>query len=146
MTLHKKIMLTVVSAMVLLPWVAMAAESAAPSITPTTSVFKMFFGLAAVLAVMAGVTWLVKRWLPNAGNSASVAKIVGGVSLGNRERLVVVQVADKWIVVGVAPGSVTSLANLDAGQALPESIVSSAGKATPVNEFASVLANWMKKK
>lgn len=83
--------------------------SAAPTLA------KMFFGLLAVLAVMMLIAWLLKRAMPNGLGQSAVAKIVGGVSVGSRERVVVVEVGGRWIVVGVAPGQVTSLANIEQG-------------------------------
>ena len=57
---------------------------------------------------------------------ANVARVVGGVNVGNRERVLVVEVADQWIVVGVAPGRVNALStmpkqdNAPTSQPLPE--------------------------
>lgn len=42
----------------------------------------------------------------------SVVKIIGGVSVGNRERVMVLEVADEWIVIGVAPGQVITLTQM----------------------------------
>ncbi|HAN55494.1 MAG TPA: flagellar assembly protein FliO, partial [Betaproteobacteria bacterium] len=39
-------------------------------------------------------------------------RVVGGVSVGGRERVLIVEVADQWIVVGVAPGRVNALATM----------------------------------
>ncbi|MEE9332037.1 MAG: flagellar biosynthetic protein FliO [Methylophilaceae bacterium] len=90
-----------------------AAESAA--ISPTGSVLKMVLGLAVVLAVMALISWMVKRLLPGATSQNTAVKVVGGVSVGSRERVVVLEVADRWLVVGVAQGQVSSIANLEVG-------------------------------
>jgi flagellar protein FliO/FliZ len=77
---------------------------------------KMVLGLAVVLAVMALITWALKRFMPNIGsNNQSAIRVVGGVSVGSRERVVVLEVAGRWLVVGVAAGQVNGIANLDAG-------------------------------
>jgi flagellar protein FliO/FliZ len=78
----------------------------------TASLLKMGLGLLVVLVVMVLVAWGLKRAMPNGLGQNAVAKIVGGVSVGSRERVVVVEVAGRWIVVGVAPGQVTSLADI----------------------------------
>ncbi|HNZ57210.1 MAG TPA: flagellar biosynthetic protein FliO [Methylophilaceae bacterium] len=91
-------------------WAA-TATSTAPS--TSGSLFKVFLGLAAVLLVMAAITWALKRIVPGAGGQQSVIKVVGGVSVGTRERVVVVEVAGRWLVVGVAAGQVNAIANLD---------------------------------
>jgi flagellar protein FliO/FliZ len=66
--------------------------------------------------------------------SSAAAKIVGGVSVGNRERVVVVEVADLWIVVGVAPGRVNALATM------PRQKTAAGDDAPAANNFSS----WMK--
>ncbi len=96
---------------------ALAADPAAPapvpgSASPVLDMFKVLLGLIVVLGVMAGVLWVMKRSGLGPAQGGGVVKIVGGVSVGNRERVLVLEVADQWIVVGVAPGSVNALANL----------------------------------
>ena len=98
----------------MLPFSAWAADAVA--VSPSGGVLKMVLGLAVVLAVMALITWALKRFMPNIGsNNQSVVRVVGGVSVGSRERVVVVEVAGRWIVIGVAAGQVNGIANLDAG-------------------------------
>lgn len=97
------------------PAAAAPAATAASTSLPSSSgsVFTMLFGLIAVLAVMAGVAWLFKRFgLASSMGGNAVAKVVGGVSVGTRERVMVVEVGEQWIVVGVAPGRVNALATL----------------------------------
>jgi flagellar protein FliO/FliZ len=94
---------------------AVAAElNSAPQ---TGGAMRVAFGLMIVLAVMALIAWAVNRIGPGNIGSSSAARIVGGVSVGNRERVVVIEVADRWIVVGVAPGQVNGIANIDIGAA-----------------------------
>jgi flagellar protein FliO/FliZ len=101
-----------------LPYCAMAADAVA--VSPSGGIMKMLLGLVIVLAVMALITWVLKRMMPGVGNNKqSVVRVVGGVSVGSRERVVVLEVADRWIVVGVASGQVNGLANLDAGSLQP---------------------------
>ena len=134
----------------LLPYGVQAAGAVAAS--PTGGIFKMVLGLTVVLAVMALMTWVLKRMMPGAGgNKQSVARIVGGVSVGSRERVVVVEVAGRWIVVGVAAGQVNGIANLEAGSMqLAEHPLEPDGQLNPdLNGFAQSLApsfaQWLKK-
>lgn len=66
-------------------------------------------GLVAVLALIIGMAWLLRRFggLPSVGKGA--VTIVGGVSLGPRERAVLLQVGETQVLVGVAPGQVRAL-------------------------------------
>jgi flagellar protein FliO/FliZ len=42
--------------------------------------------------------------------------VVSSASVGTRERVVVVEVGESWLVVGVAPGSVNALMTLPKGE------------------------------
>lgn len=74
--------------------------------------------LAVVLALLITLPWLYKKVFGRKAIGGSVAKIIGGVSLGTRERLFVIEVGARWIVVGVAPGRVSALANIEPTPAL----------------------------
>jgi flagellar protein FliO/FliZ len=83
------------------------------------NLFKVIGALLAVLVMMAASAWLLKRLnVAKAGGDRTI-KIVGGISVGNRERVLVVEVADQWIVVGVAPGRVASLATMPRQETAP---------------------------
>ncbi len=125
---------------------SVTAAAEVPPVSPSGGLLKMMLGLVVVLVVMAGLAWLLKRLLPGASGSHSVARIVGGVSVGSRERVVVVEVADRWIVVGVAPGSVSGLANLDAGNLEVMQNIDTGQQSQHTNSsLVEPFAAWMKK-
>jgi flagellar protein FliO/FliZ len=74
--------------------------------------FQVFWGLIVVIVAIIVMLWLLKRLggVATAGNKQ--IRILGGISLGAREKLVVVQVGDEQLVLGVAPGSVQTLHTL----------------------------------
>jgi len=120
---------------------ASATIATTPVVATTTSttssagsMFQVLFGLIIVLALLAGCAWLLRRF--NAGKTAGGAniKIIGGVSVGTRERVMVVEVADQWIVVGVAVGRVTALSTM------PKQETVDAANAQPSRNFSSWLA------
>ncbi|WP_230089408.1 MULTISPECIES: flagellar biosynthetic protein FliO [Oxalobacteraceae] len=90
------------------------AETAAGTAVPSTAgnLFQVLLGLIVVLALMAGAAWLLRRFNTAKGISNTSIKVVGAASVGTRERVVVVEIADQWIVVGVAPGRVNALATM----------------------------------
>ena len=105
-------------------WAADAIAAGTAAISPSGGILKMVLGLAIVLAVMALITWVLKRMMPGVGSKQSVVRIVGGVSVGSRERVVVLEIAGRLIVVGVAPGQVNRIANLEINAAqLAESVL-----------------------
>jgi flagellar protein FliO/FliZ len=93
---------------------AVAAEPAAKAGESASagSLLQVLFGLVVVLCLMGALAWLLKRHGGVRLNAAAPVRIVGGIPVGNREKILVVEVADQWIVVGVAPGRITTLATM----------------------------------
>ncbi len=77
-------------------------------------------GLAFVLAVMLSIAWLVKRYVQVPGIGKGQVQILGGVSLGAREKAVLLAVDGKRLLVGVAPGRVQTLVELGEVSDRPE--------------------------
>ncbi|MDD2833999.1 MAG: flagellar biosynthetic protein FliO [Methylotenera sp.] len=99
-------------------YVGIASAEAAETITsPAGGMLKMALGLIAVLGILGLLAWVLKRLVPGVGKQQSAVRIVGGVSVGARERVMVLEVADRWLVVGVAPGQVSALANIEVDEA-----------------------------
>lgn len=96
------------------------APAASMAISPvsTSSLMQVTLGLVAVLVLILALAWLARRFGPLQGGSGTV-RLLGGVSLGQRERAVLVQVKDKQLLLGVAPGNVRTLHVFDA-PAAPE--------------------------
>lgn len=79
---------------------------------------QVFLGLLLVIAMIVGVAWLMRR-LGNFQTTANGAlRVVGGLSMGPRERVVLVQVGEQQLLLGVAPGRVSTLHVLDKPLAL----------------------------
>lgn len=120
------------------PVSALAADAPGAS---AGSLLQVLFGLIAVLALMVGVAWMMRRMGVAGMQSNSVARVIGGVAVGTRERVVVVEVADQWIVVGVAPGRVNAL------QTLPRrEIVQPSQNPSDAATFSSWLKQTMEKR
>jgi len=79
-------------------------------------VVQVVLGLAAVLAMVGGAAWLLKRFSGIRGSGSGVIRIIGGASVGQRERIVLVEVAGTWLLVGVAPGQVRTLHTMPKGE------------------------------
>jgi flagellar protein FliO/FliZ len=79
-------------------------------------VIQMVLVLAGVVLLIIGLGWLMKRvgHFPTAGKG--MVRILGGVSLGPRERAVVIEAGDRRVLVGVAPGRVQTLCILGASE------------------------------
>jgi flagellar protein FliO/FliZ len=105
---------------------ATAAEGTRPAYTPpppavsSGGIVQIIFSLLLVLAAIVLVAWLLKRMNVAQQGSGNLLKVVGGVAIGQRERVVLVEVKDTWLVVGVGPGQIRTLHTLqkplDSGQ------------------------------
>ncbi len=132
-------------------WVPSLAYAAEPvtHASPTGGLLKMILGLMLVLGVMAGVAYLVRRMLPGIGHQQSTIHVVGSASVGTRERVVVLEVGGRWLVVGVAPGHVSAIANLEKGVTADADKTAGANigaddQASPVGTLASSFGKILK--
>lgn len=74
---------------------------------------QMFFGLLVVVALVFGMAWFMRRMGNMNGVAAGNLKVLGGVSVGQRERIVLVQAGKTQLLVGVAPGEIRTLHVMD---------------------------------
>lgn len=75
----------------------------------TGNLVQMGLGLIAVLMLIVGLSWVVRRMGGVTGSASGSLRVLGGLSLGTRERVILVQVGDTQLLVGVAPGRVQTL-------------------------------------
>ncbi len=99
------------SPLFLLPSLARAAETASSA----SGYFSVVASLLLILGGFVLVAWLVRRWMPQ-GAQAGLVKVVGATSVGPRERVVVVEVDNTWLVLGVGGGQVRSLHTMNKPQ------------------------------
>ncbi|MBW8306921.1 MAG: flagellar biosynthetic protein FliO [Thiobacillus sp.] len=104
-------------ALLLVPSLALAAPDTA------SSMFTVLVSLGLILGGFVAVAWLARRYLPGMGAQGAV-KVVGTTAVGARERVVVVEVDNTWLLLGVGGGNVRVLHTLprpaDSGKALTE--------------------------
>lgn len=98
-------------------------------------------GLAVVLAAIAGSAWLMKRLVRVQASHGAPMSLRGTISVGPRERVMLVEVADTWIVLGVAPGRVSALHAMPraATTVSAETNESAAAPAAPTTPFSALL-------
>jgi len=83
-----------------------------PSGSSTGSLLQTLFALIVVLAVLGALAWFLKRYGPKVAGGNANLRVVGSLNLGGRERIVVVEVGNEWIVVGASPGRINALATM----------------------------------
>ncbi len=90
---------------------AIAFAAATPGIAPSPifgGFIQVVLALILVLAAIAASAWLLRRFATQIGSGGAL-RVLGGVMVGQRERLMLVEVGETWLIVGVAPGSVTAV-------------------------------------
>ncbi len=86
-----------------------ATVMGAPVVQPVAGMFQMFAGLVAVLAMLIAAAWLLKRFSLQQKIPGGAIKIIAGAAVGQRERVVLIEIGETWLVLGVAPGQVNAL-------------------------------------
>lgn len=94
--------------------VAALAQGADPALAHKSavsfaSVLQMITGLGVVLALIFAGAWALRRYGRMQGGSHGQLRVVGGINLGQRERIVIVQAGSDRLLVGVAPGCIRTL-------------------------------------
>lgn len=89
-----------------------AGGGAAPGVD-TAALVRLVVGLGVVLLLILALGWVMRRTGRFAGPASGQLRVIGGVSVGSRERVVLVQVGEQQLLVGVAPGRVQTLHVLD---------------------------------
>lgn len=104
------------------------------------SLAQMVLGLGIVVALLLFTLWLIKRLSAPRGAAAGL-KVLGAVAVGARERVVLVEIADTVLVLGVTAGSVCTLHTLEAAQLPQADNPGKAGDPPCGGDFAG----WLKK-
>ncbi|MGX2041278.1 flagellar biosynthetic protein FliO [Methylocaldum sp. MU1018] len=89
------------------------------SALPSADMAKSLAGLLAVLAVIFALAWLLRRFGSFSRLAPGSFRVLAAVSLGSRERVVLLQAGGKQLVLGVAPGRVETLCVLEDSEIIP---------------------------
>lgn len=120
-----------------------AAAADAPAVAGSAvvagSLLQVVLGLAVVLALVIAAAWVLKRFSSMGGAGSGPIRIVGGAAVGQRERIVLVEVGSTWLLVGVAPGQVRALHTMPRSES-----VAVPGAAEPVHTDAA-FSTWLRR-
>lgn len=115
------------------------AASGADSLLGLAMLGKTALALALVLGTIFLCSWLLRRLGPGRQRAGQQLRVVGGTSLGQRERLVVVEVQDTWLVLGVTAQQISKLHEFPA----PQEVSGPAAEASD-GSFAERLASSLR--
>ena len=118
--------------------VALPADAVLPTVQPAVvaaepiptlgaaALLQTGFGLIAVLALIFLCAWAARRFGLQRHASSRLIKVVASTMVGQRERVVVVEIGTSWLVLGVTPGQIRSLHTMPA-ENFPTDPASAAG-------------------
>lgn len=94
-----------------LPVVATAAEPTLPTGSSPSAFYFVKLGLALllVLGIFVAFAWMMRRFSGFQSSAKGDLRVITGLSLGTRERLVVVKVGKSQLLLGVTPGQIHKL-------------------------------------
>lgn len=75
----------------------------------TPYLLKLTGGLLLVVVAILVLAWLVKRFNLNQQSQNGLIRIIAGLSIGTRDRIVLLQVGDEQILVGLTAGRIEKL-------------------------------------
>jgi flagellar protein FliO/FliZ len=78
-----------------------------------SALLQMLSGLILIIAILFGAAYLLRRVNGGRGfGNSGPMRVVGGLMLSTRERIVLVEIGDTWLVVGIVPGQIKTLHTL----------------------------------
>ncbi len=102
-----------------LAWADGATSAAAevPGVS-AAAMLQTVFGLLLILGLLFLAAYLLRRF--NGGGhgfgGGGPLKIIGGLMTGSRERIMVLEVGDTWLVIGIVPGQIRTLHTMPKGE------------------------------
>lgn len=115
-----------------------------PAGSSTNSLLQTLFALILVLAVLGALAWFLKRYGPKVGGGNANLRVVGSLNLGGRERIMVVEVGNEWIVVGASPGRINALATMPRQDGQNGDSGGTNAALAPHGPAAHSFADWLK--
>lgn len=124
--------------LLLIPFAAHAGEATPVGVSAGTYV-QAGLALALIVGLLAATAWLARKVSGGKGFGQGGMKVVGGVALGPRERIVLLEVGNDWLVIGIVPGQIRTLHRLDKG-ALPDAALTATAD-KPFAQWLNGIAN-----
>lgn len=98
-------------------WTPLAHAQA--TATPAAGAGQMLLGLTAVIGLVFALAWVARRLGVPGQSRSPLLRHVAALSVGSRERVIIVEAGEQWLVLGVTAHNIQTLHTLPKGQ-MPE--------------------------
>jgi len=106
------------------------------AVLDTSNLLQMILALGVVVVLIVGLSYAVRKFnMFSVGSSAHI-RIVSGLALSNKDRLLLVQVGEEQLLISTSPGRVQKIHEMQAPIDLAEA---GEGKASSGQNFSSLL-------
>lgn len=107
---------------------AQQATEKTVAVDPVSSSYliKLSLGLLVVLGLVFFLAWMVKKMQLVQSSNNGLIKIVSAISVGQRERIALIQVGEEQLLIGLTPGRIEKLHTL-------KKVIETQAQATPVS-------------
>jgi len=100
----------------LLGMAALCGASHAAEVTDSpasVNLMKITLSLLLIVGLMIGFAVLAKKFGLNRIQGSSLpVKVIGAISIGTNQRLVVIEVGEEWLLLGVTPQQITTITSM----------------------------------
>jgi len=106
----KRIAYSVAVGLSLYATAAFASSDAAPS--DSGGITSLVVALILVAGAAAAATWVLRHWKGSVARREGPLQLLHVVAVGPKERLALVKIGGRYLVVGITPASITRVAEL----------------------------------
>ena len=83
------------------------------AMSPTQDYLKVIVALVFIVGLIFACAWLIRRMSGGVGMNHKHLKILSVLPLGTREKLMIIQAADEYLLLGVPPQGISTLHRFD---------------------------------
>jgi flagellar protein FliO/FliZ len=93
-------------------WCLSSQAAETPDPASSGSLIQITLSLLLVVGLLIGLSVVFKKFGMNRITSQLPFKVIGAMAIGNNQRLMVIEVGEEWIVLGVTPQQITTITSM----------------------------------
>jgi flagellar protein FliO/FliZ len=118
-------------------FLSLSAHANEPSTAgiPAGTYLQATLALLLIIGLLFGVTWAARKVSGGKMFGQGNMRVISGIALGPRERIVLIEVDDQWLVIGIVPGQIRTLHSLPKGSDVASGVGAGTALETPFAEW-----------